>query len=61
MDKIPLYLKKHFLYNSYLLIFPMQLGILKSESESYINPSLSEPVERLDEIGKTVGRLFRKK
>ncbi len=61
MDKVPLYLKDYFASNNYVLIFPMQLGVLSSENKQYINPSLSEPIVHLDELGKTVGRLFRKK
>ncbi len=61
MEKIPYYLREHFSYNSYILIFPMQLGVIANENKHYINPSLSEPIERLDEIGQTIGRLFRKK
>ena len=61
MEKIPNYLQKYFHSNGFILIFPMQAGILSYENENYINPSLLEPIEKLDEIGKTIARLFKKK
>jgi len=61
MEKIPAYLKKYFHPNSFILIYPMQAGVIDLDNENYINPSLLEPIEKLDEIGKTVARLFRKK
>jgi Kef-type K+ transport system membrane component KefB len=61
MEKIPGYLKRYFNTNGFILIFPMQSGIMNYENENYINPSLLEPMEKLDEIGKTIARLFRKK
>jgi hypothetical protein len=61
MEKIPSYLKKYFHPNSFILIYPMQAGVIDFDNENYINPSLLEPIEKLDEIGKTVARLFRKK
>jgi len=61
MEKIPAYLKKYFNPNSFILIYPMQAGVIDFDNENYINPSLLEPIEKLDEIGKTIARLFRKK
>lgn len=61
MDKIPGYLKRYFSPNSFIMIFPMQAGVMNFENDNYINPSLLEPIEKLDEIGKTIARLFRKK
>ena len=60
MINIPYYLKKYFEPNSFILIYPMQAGLLSKESAD-LNPSMVEPIEKLDEIGKTIGRLFRKK
>jgi len=59
MSKIPSYLSKYFNNNNFLLIFPMQ-----SEDNSLSglkNPSIIEPLERLDDIGKTISAIFRKK
>lgn len=64
MSKIPSYLNKYFEENNYMLIYPIQ-----SEKEShgvqenFLNPSLEpfmDNLEKLDEIGKTIARLFKK-
>jgi Kef-type K+ transport system membrane component KefB len=60
MENMPGYLSKYFSTNSYLLIYPMQIGLLNHETGD-LNPSLVEPIEKLDEIGKTIARLFRKR
>jgi hypothetical protein len=38
----------------------MQTGVT-DESVDLNNPSLIEPMEKIDEIGKTIARLFRRK
>jgi Kef-type K+ transport system membrane component KefB len=61
MTKIPGYLDKYFQSNSYILLFPIQIGVKDNEEIDFINPSLSEPVEKLDVIGKRIVKLFRRK
>lgn len=61
MSKIPVYLKKYFAGNSFILIYPMQTGVHAHDIDNMNNPSMLEPIERLDEIGKTIVRLFKKK
>lgn len=62
MSKIPNYLNKYFKDTSYILIFPMQSGVAETEQMDFSNPSLIEPLEKLDEIGKTIAKmLFNKK
>lgn len=61
MDKIPAYLNHYFRTNSFILIFPMQTGVEESDSLHLMNPSFLEPIERLDEIGKTIAGLFRRR
>lgn len=61
MAKIPGYLNKYFLLNSFILIYPMQIGVKDNEAIDLINPSLVEPIEKLDEIGKNIAKLFRRK
>jgi len=61
MNKIPRYLNNYFQSHSFILIYPMQTGV---DENSYIdrkNPAFLEPIEKLDEIGKTIANLFRKK
>ncbi len=60
MKNIPGYLDKYFQRNNFILVYPMQAGVLERHVD-LTNPSLFEPVEKIDEIGKTIARLFRKK
>ena len=61
MVKIPDYLNKYFLDNSFLLIYPVQLTIRERTEHDLSNLSLLEPIEKLDDLGKTIAKLFRKK
>jgi len=65
MLNVPSYLDKYFSKNNFLLIYPMQAGVMDNLSINYNNPSvlnpLQENLEKLDEIGKTIGKVFRKK
>ncbi len=64
MERIPDYLNKYFKDNNFILIYPMQLGMTMSGEFDMNNPNFLEPImenfERLDELGKTVIKLFRK-
>lgn len=60
MPHIPNYLNKYFKENSFILIYPMQ-GTPGSKGLDLTNPSILEPIEKLDEIGKTIAAMFRKK
>lgn len=61
MDKIPAYLNKYFRENSFILIYPQQIGVADRSQIDLTNPALIEPIGKLDEIGKTIAKLFRKK
>jgi Kef-type K+ transport system membrane component KefB len=61
MLQVPTYLNQYFQDNSFILIYPIQSGIQEHEMRNLINPSLIEPVEKIDEIGKNIARLFKKK
>ncbi len=61
MTKIPSYLNKYFKDTSYILIYPMQAGVTYSSQIDLKNPTLIEPLEKLDEIGKTIAKIFRRK
>lgn len=61
MNKIPEYLNSYFQENNFILIYPMQAGVTDSRGIDLTNPSLLGPVENLDEIGKTIAKLFRRK
>lgn len=61
MSMIPEYLNKYFRSNSFILVYPLQLGVIDNQTIDFNNPSLKEPLEKLDEIGKTIAKLFRRK
>ena len=62
MSKIPKYLNNYFVDNSYILIYPIQEGVdQETVGMNLKNPSIIEPIEKLDEIGKTLAKLFRRK
>ncbi|MBW8332551.1 MAG: cation:proton antiporter [Prolixibacteraceae bacterium] len=61
MAKIPTYLNKYFKDNNYILVYPIQTGVMDLPEVNLKNPSLLEPIEKLDEIGKTIAKLFRRK
>ena len=61
MVKIPAYLNKYFHDNSFILIYPTQAGVAVTSLFDFKNPSILEPIEKLDEIGKTIAKLFKRK
>jgi Kef-type K+ transport system membrane component KefB len=61
MRNVPYYLNKYFITNSFIIIYPMQLGVLSNEISDLNNPSMMEPIGKLDEIGKTIARLLKRK
>ncbi|MFD2034459.1 cation:proton antiporter [Belliella marina] len=61
MNKIPSYLNKYFKDTSYILIYPMQAGVMDTLQIDLKNPTIIEPLEKLDEIGKTIAKIFKRK
>lgn len=61
MAKVPDYLNKYFQSNSFILVYPMQTGVVDKDTIDYSNPSLLDSIERLDELGKTITEVFKKK
>ncbi len=61
MAKIPSYLNTYFKGNSFILIYPIQMGVSDSSAIDLTNPTILEPLEKLDEIGKTIAKLFKRK
>jgi Kef-type K+ transport system membrane component KefB len=60
MRNIPYYLNKFFIKNSFILVYPMQTGVVE-EDVDLNNPSLMGPIEKIDELGKTLARLLKRK
>jgi Kef-type K+ transport system membrane component KefB/nucleotide-binding universal stress UspA family protein len=61
MANIPIYLNKYFKDNSFILIYPVQAGMELSEGIDYKSGSLAEPIEKIDDLAKTIARLLRMK
>jgi hypothetical protein len=65
MNRIPYYLGHYFNENGFVIVYPMQSGIKETDSGDLKNPSFLEPfqdnLERLDEIAKTLTKLFKRK
>ena len=61
MNKIPHYLNNYFGDISYILIYPVQVGVAATTHIDLTNPTFMEPLETLDEIGKTISRIFKRK
>jgi hypothetical protein len=60
MKNIPNYLNKYFHDCSYILVYPMQSGV-NEEGADLNNPSLIEPIEKIDEFRKNIARMFKRK
>ncbi len=61
MSYIPAYLNKYFQANSFILVYPMQTGFFDGGEIDLNNPSMVESIEKLDEIGKNIMKLFKRK
>ena len=61
MEKIPSYLNKYFHDHSFILIYPMQIGVTDLTKIDLKDPTFLEPIEKIDEIGKTIAKIFRRK
>lgn len=61
MSRIPGYLNDYFKTQSFILVFPIQAGVAETKGIDLTNPSILEPIEKLDEIGKTIAGIFRRK
>jgi len=61
MINVPDYLNKYFRGNNYILIYPIQTGVGNIKRFDLNNPSLLEPIEKLDEIGKTILNIINSK
>lgn len=60
MQRLADQLNKYFKKNSYLLIYPIQERPGSGKAFDRKNPAIIEPLEKLDEIGKTLARFIRR-
>jgi Kef-type K+ transport system membrane component KefB len=65
MNEIPSYIRKYFTETNSILIYPKQNNVGDKQQINYKNPSVHSPLqdnlERLDDIGKSIGNIFKKK
>lgn len=61
MANIPKYLNSYFQANSFILVFPVQMDVAAGNAINLNYPSMLEPIEKLDELGKTIAGLFKKR
>lgn len=59
MSKIPHYLNKYFTQNNFLLVYPIQFGVEADDNLNLKNPSMPESIERLDDLGKALAKIFK--
>lgn len=61
IKKISSFLNKYFQLNNFILVNPMMKTNPTNYYVGFSNPSLLEPIEKLDNIGKTITGVFKKK
>jgi Kef-type K+ transport system membrane component KefB/nucleotide-binding universal stress UspA family protein len=61
MAKIPFYLNKYFQTTNFILVFPIQSGVTDNSDRDLKNPSVLDSIEKLDDLGKTIANLFKKR
>ena len=61
MLKIPVYLNKYFQTTNFILVFPMQTGVSDESDINLKNPSVMDSLEKLDDLGKTIANLFKRR
>ncbi|MGJ8590901.1 MAG: cation:proton antiporter domain-containing protein [Aquaticitalea sp.] len=61
MTRIPSYLNTYFKDYSFMLIYPVQMGVTDASQINLKNPTMTESIEKLEEIRKTITKIFRKK
>ena len=59
MMKVPSYLHQYFSSNNFILIFPFQ-SVVNDSSTNYKIVSMVDPIEKIDDIGKSIASLFKK-
>jgi len=64
MDKTSTYLNNYFQKNNFTLVYPMQMGVSDENGYNPSDPSMYSPLsgnlQKLDDLIKTIGKLFRR-
>ena len=60
MTQVPTYLNKYFFQNNCILVYPMQMGVGEQEVGVFKSIPHAEPFENLEDMGKVLGKLFKK-
>lgn len=61
MDKIPSYLEHLGNENSFILVYPVQTVVSGSSKVDFKNPTIPETLEKIDELGRVIAKLFKTK
>ena len=61
MLRIPVYLNKYFQSTNFILVFPMQTGVTDLSDINLKDPTMLDSLEKLDDLGKTIANLFRRR
>lgn len=61
MTRVPAYLNKYFSNINFIMVYPIQTGVEGESNVDLKNPSAMESLEKLDDLGKTISNLFKRK
>lgn len=61
MSKIPIYLNKYFKSQNYILVYPIQANAGDAAGNYLKNIAMVDSIEKLDDIGKAIASLFKRK
>lgn len=61
MSKIPNYLNKYFKSQNYILVYPIQANAGDAAGNYLKNIAMVDSIEKLDDIGKAIASLFKRK
>lgn len=61
MTKIPNYLNKYFKGQNFILIYPIQMGSGDAPGNYLKNIAIVDSIEKLDDLGKAIASLFKRK
>ncbi len=59
MRKIPGYLNRYFQTNSFILLYPVQEGVTDQGAMRLTDPSLAEPLQRINSFGRAIAGKLR--